>query len=283
MEAMNVALTGGSPYAGATITDVDDLLLGASGNISSFVGPFTYMTSLAGLNFDTLFSTYKNSGALADYVNSKAARLTAINTAESNLLSDDINAVTLPQFRSGLRDIGMVMSSAFVIGEANIWASKTKALAKNDAIIRWEAEKLQASLVTQLDAFAMGAALAQFEIKKNLVSLTSDLARLYTTMKHEAVDSEMEYIAKDRLWDIKVFQYGGNFLGSIAGSAVSVDKGEGSKTGSTVAMGAVGAYAGYYAGLGVGALTGAEAGSAAGPIGAVAGAVVGGVVGYFSS
>lgn len=277
VDAMNYALDGNSPYAGFVTVDADDVLLGAGNTIGDFPAAFTYLTTYTTLNFDTLFKSYQNTGALADYVVTKSIRLQALFDAESALLDDEINTSTLPQFKAGMRDINAVMSSAFIIGEANIWNTKTKALAKNDAIIRWEAEKLQSELVVKLDQLALQQTLALFQIKKDIATIGSDFARLYATMRTELDDWALENSAKDKLWDVKVFQYGGNFLGSIAGSAVSTDKGDSTKQkiAGTASMAVGGTAAGAY--------IGAQMGSGGGPIGAVIGLVVGGLVGYFSS
>ena len=73
--------------------------------------------------------------------------------------------------------------------------------------------------------------------------------------------------AKDALWDLKCFQYGGNFLGSISGSAVSTDDGGGRRTAGGILGGAIGgASMGYM-------LSGGN------PIGAAVGGAAGGLLG----
>jgi len=277
-DAMNYALDGSSPYSSAVTLSAGDVLLGTGNAITDFGAPFDALAAYTGLNFDTLFTTYTNNALLSAFVSSKTTRIAALISAESALLDDDINTSTLPQFKAGLRDIGAVMSSAFVIGEANIWSGKAKALAKTDAIIRWEAEKVHAELVVKLDDFAARTAINYIEVKKGIAAMSADFAKLYATMHSELLDFDLENEAKDKLWDLKVFQYGGNFLGSIAGSAVATDKGD------AKAQRLAGTMSGTMAGAGLGYMAAyATVGASAGPMGAAIGAVVGGVAGYFMS
>lgn len=266
-DAMNYAMDGNSPYAGFVTLSAEDAMLGAGKVITDFTAPFAQLVAYGALDFDTLFEDYKVNTNLAEYNASKAARLEAIFDAESALLDDEINISTLPQFQAGMRDVNAVMSSAFVIGTANIWDTKTKALAKNDAIIRWEAEKLSADLAIKADQLADQLAVHALEMKKQLVTITADLTKLYAVMRSEMDDFELETRAKDLLWDVKVFQYGGNFLGSISGSALPVDRGESGKN--------------KLAGGLSGALGGAAMGASFGPWGAGIGAVAGGLAGAF--
>lgn len=265
VDAMNYAMDGNSPYAGFVPLSAEDAMLGSGKVITDFPTPFAQLVAYGALDFDTLFQGYKVNTNLAEYNASKAARLEAIFDAESDLLDDEINISTLPQFQAGMRDINAVMSSAFVIGTANIWDTKTKALAKNDAIIRWEAEKLGADLAIKADQLADQLAVHALEMKKQLVAMTADLTKLYAVMRSEMDDFELETRAKDLLWDIKVFQYGGNFLGAINGSALPVDKGESLRS--------------RLAGGISGALSGAALGASFGPWGATIGGVAGGLAG----
>lgn len=276
-DAMNTALNGVSPYAGFVTVDVDDAMLGAGKVITDFTAPFNYMASLGELNFSTIFTAAKTNSGLSDYIAAKEARLIALFDAESALLDDELEVTTLPNFKAGMRDINAVMSSAFVLGTSNIYAQKTKALAKNDAIFRWEAEKLQAELVLRNDEFALRLTLAQFEIQKTVAAVALEFARNYISGRAQGDDFKLETASKDALWDLKVFQYGGNFLGSIAGSAVSVDHGysSGQKLGMAAATG--------LAGAGIGAYMGAQAGSIGGPMGAAIGGAAGLLLGYFGN
>jgi hypothetical protein len=71
---------------------------------------------------------------------------------------------------------------------------------------------------------------AHAEVQRTITAIVGDYAKLYTTIRVDLDNNNLEIAAKDALWDVKVFQYGGNFLGSIAGSAVSTDSGnQGSK------------------------------------------------------
>lgn len=104
----------------------------------------TYLTA-----FNTQYDSYK-AGLTSDfnalltaldtkydgYVTDDSAAIAAAVTAESNLLDDELNDNVIPSFKAGMVNINATMSSAFVIGEARMWDSKAKAVAKFDAEAR---------------------------------------------------------------------------------------------------------------------------------------------------
>ena len=100
-----------------------------------------------------------------------------------------------------------------------------------------------------------------------LSQITAEANRIKIVAKVEETEKNLKYDEQDALWDLEMYQYGGNILASIAGAA-SGTKGKEVSTGASV--------------LG-GAMSGAAAGaSIGGPIGAGIGGVIGGIAGLLS-
>lgn len=123
-----------------------------------------------------------------------------------------------------------------------------------------EQERMSNSLATQN---AQGVTALWDSAVKNygqLAALTIDANRIKIVAKQEEYDKNLQYDRKDAVWDLEMYQYGGNVLASIAGAAIKQN--EEVSTGSSV--------------LG-GALAGAAAGAVLGPVGALSGGAVAGI------
>ena len=179
--------------------------------------------------------------------------------AFADSLEDDITDSILPFFKGGLRNVNAVMSSAFVIGESMIWDKKVKEVAKYSSGLRRE-------LNSQRNALAVNAANTMvqhlnsiIESDKAVMHYDMEANRLRVLAEKEQNDTDVSLDEQDALWDLEMFNYGVNVMGSIAGAAASV-KGRQPST----AQSALG-----------GALSGAAAGAALGPPGALLGAGIG--------
>ena len=253
VDLMNAAMSGPSPYAGFATVDVDSVFLAPYKTVSNYIGPYDRL-------YD--FSCFDVEAKYAEYITDDNARITAAVSAESDLLDDEINSKVLPRFQAGMLDINAVQTSAFTIGEALIWDAKVKQLAKFDAGIRIDRMNSQSDIALK----RIGAMVDFFRLT---ISLSTEISRLYIASRHDIDSLYTELSAKDRLFDLGIYQYGVNVMSSIAGSAVSPPD-----TGSNKS------------GLG-GALSGALSGAAMGNMllpggwGAAAGGVVGFAAGLF--
>lgn len=245
-QAMNEVLDGPSPYAGFVGVSADSVMLGTGKHITDFTAPYALLSSYATLNIQDLIAAIRVTNPITVLANNIPDLVIAVVNAESALLDSDINQTTLPQFQNGMRDINAIMGSAFVVGESIIWSQKAKALAKTDATLRYDSLKLQIDTTVKAEDYNLRIAVAQSEVQRAILTMAGDFAKLYAVMRTELDNNNLEIVAKDKLWDVKVFQYGGNFLGSIAGSAVSTDGGtQGNKAAAiastVIGIGAAGA------------------------------------------
>lgn len=263
VDALNAAASGNSPYFNYTSNQLTaDKMFFATGKAISdaaYAKPFDLLAALANFDFEAKVIERKVLAGSDAYV-------TAIVAEQTTTLDDEINLSILPKMHANARDIGMVMSSAFAISEGIIQDSKLKALAKT----RLDVE----TLAMQREELALKYVTNEYQFKQLVVTTTADLTKYYHTIKAEVDDTNAEWFAKDLLWDLKLFQYASNPLGSISGAALSTDSGKGSKVGSAIGGAMAGAAVGAYVGSvvpGLGTAVGAVAGGAIGLAGGLFG------------
>lgn len=251
-DAFNYAASGNSPYY-SYITNSEPIaqaFMGSAKTINSYSKLFELLETFQTVDFDTTMATYSSNTTTAELIN-----------AVSVTLDDEIVTNVLPKFKGNLRSIGAVMSSAYVVGEALIWDSKIKAIAKERLAIE--------QIVLQNKEMALKLTLSYIDFKKSIVLTTTDIVKYYYALKTDLEDHYSSMHSKDLKWDLDLYQYVNNTLSAISGAALS--QGTADKAPSKVAS----AIGGALSGAAAGAMAGAQIGGSAGPIGAGIGAVLG--------
>lgn len=255
-EALNSAAAGTSPYFAYTSGQLepDRMFFTEETGVYSaaYAKPFDLLKAVHEFDFDGEISSRMVSTGNDAWVSSVMA-------AQSAALDDEITIRATPKLHARMREIGAVMSSAFVIGDTLLEDSKIKALAST----RLQLEQLALSR----EELAIKGVSVIADFKKLSAIVAMDFVKMYYAISSEVNDTNAEMLAKDKLWDLKLFQYAANPLGSISGSALQMDHGKGSKAGTAVG-GAI-----------AGAASGAMMGASAGPYGAAIGGVLGAVAG----
>jgi len=244
-DAFNYAVGGNSPYY-AYITNSENIsqaFMGSDKTIASYNRIFEMLEDYQSCDFNALIATY-----------SISTDIDTLMASVSTVLDDDIITTVLPRFKANMRSIGAVMSSAYAVGEAHIWDSKIKAMAKERLNIE--------GIMLQNRELALKTTLAFIDNKKAFIQTTTDIVKYYYALKTDLDDHYSSMHAKDLKWDLDLFQYVNNTLSSISGAALA--QGNPDKSPSKVAS-AIG-----------GALSGAAAGAM---VGGAPGAVVGGIIG----
>jgi len=199
-----------------------------------------------------------------------SAYIDAAVAAHSASLDDDINDSVLPQFQAGMRDINAVVNSAFVMGEARIWARKEVELSKYGAALRLELHKHRNEMVLKGTQSIIDNQHFMIQMSNTLATLTIDMYKLKIVAKKEQIDGDNELEKLDALWPLEKYQHGANLLAGIGGGTHSTTGDKPSKV-QSVLGGALS-----------GAATGAMIGAAGGPIGWAGGAILGGLGGLLS-
>ncbi len=177
--------------------------------------------------------------------------------ATSAILDEDINTTILPRYRSGMRDINAIQTSSYILGEAHIERSKLRQLAKLSADIDMKFIDISQQIMS-----------TTVDWNKTLVVHSTEIGRLYLAAHLDELKFNTENRAKDRLWDLRVWEYGAHVMSSISGGTAPTGGEESSQVANVLG--------GAMSGAAIGAQTGF------GGYGVAAGAIVGGVAGYFS-
>lgn len=248
IDSFNYAASGNSPYYNyITNTEpISDAFMGVGKTIGSYSRIFELLKSYQDIDL-TPFTAV---------LNSTSTTVEELMQAVSVALDDDIESTILPKFRANMRSVGAVTSSAFVMGEALIWDSKIKALAKERLNIE--------QIVNQNKEIALKFLTSYIEIKRNIALTTIDVTKYYYALKTDLDDHYANMHAKDLRWELELFQYCNNSLSSISGAALS--QGTSDKAPSKVAS----AIGGALSGAAMGAMA-----SSGNPIGAAVGGVIG--------
>lgn len=192
-DVMNSAL-GSSPFLMADAYDPSTevaAILAAPGGLEALVDLLS-----SGTGLDILISSILDESRITDSV-------TAFNTD----LGVKADAEIYPRFEAGMRDINAVMSSAFVIGRANIAEQIVREVGKYEGELRYKAFGDDAIRVINM----------KLDYEKAVNHLKMEANRISIVANKEQVDTDIKYDEADATWDLEVFQYGANVLASIAG------------------------------------------------------------------
>jgi hypothetical protein len=236
LTAVMEAALGASPFAGAAAYDPD-------ADITALVGASTTMQTLvsllsAGTTLDTVISGVLDDDRVDDEVTEYAADLAAIYAANE-----------LPMVEAGYRDINMVVSSAFVIGRANLLANLERQVGKFSAGVHSKAFSDDAIQIIGM----------KLEYQKAVSQMIIEAYRLKIVAKKEETAEDLSIDESDAKWDLEVFQFGANALAGIGGGISGTDKKP------TLAQSVIG-----------GAMSGAAGGAL---VGGWPGAIIGGLFG----
>ena len=233
------------PYS-VVVYDPDANLIAAKTAADDFATEVDLIGSATGL--DTLVENIISQTRIDDAIN-----------AYSDLLQDQLDNTTIPQFQAGMRDINAVMTSAFVIGEAIIQDGKDKNVANFGAQLNLKAWGEDAIRVVQLRVTAA-------EAKARALT---EYNKLQIIAKREEEGIQIEYDAAQARWELEIFTYAGNFLAAPSGGVVQTNP-RPNKAASTVST--------ALSGAAIGAQT-----SGGDPFATAAGGLLGGLAGYLSA
>ena len=262
VQLMNTAI-GGSPYTAMTAYDPDTSL----DNMDTAVS-----------NFDTDVEALDPDDDWEDAVTAVVAKLDstvfddvyvdADIEAFGDVLDDQLENVVLPRFKGGMRDIGAVMTSAFVVGQAVIEGMRDRDVAKYGSEARLKFNIQRNDFVYKGVETVLRNYMAKMEFRKSHMHYAIEAYRMRVVSEKEKKDTENNISIADGRWDLETYQYGANLLASIGGGTM-IPKDSGGGGGPSTAQSGIG-----------GALAGAAAGGMiGGPTGAIVGGILGGIGG----
>jgi len=241
-----------SPFTGLAAYDPELVL-------SSMVETFEALS--AGDDWDTVIA------AVLSYIDDSIISDTYIDAevdAQSDYLDDEYTNNILPEFESGMRDIGAVMTSSFVLGKAFIVATKARDVAKYRSELSLAMNRIRADLVARLTESKVKDILGRMSWDKEVATLNVELGRIQIVAYQEETNQNAALDERDARWDLEVFAYGANMMASISGGTTDIVPSQ-----PTQVQSAIG-----------GALSGAATGAM---VGGVPGAIAGGLLGLGAS
>jgi len=250
--AMSTAQSGASPFSGFTAVDITALFGTPSPTAAAA------LQALNALDLNTLFDDYFTDTTLETGID-----VDAVVTAEADLLDDRLISDVLPRYEAAKSNAGAAFTSAFVIGRAILEDGNNKQVAAFDAKLRLQ---LAQQLLTIRKEVALARLGVSIEHKRLVTVLSTEMSRIIAAGRLDSDKTQAEMDAKDRLFDLEVYQYGSNVMGSISGAAIR--SGSDVNTTQTAIGGALS-----------GAAAGAMAGSVIPGVGTALGAAAGGVLG----
>ena len=243
------ALVGASPYGDYEQLDVDEGYFGMTIDDPSVTYEIKNFPSLwdmfgkfmAGMDLHDLWSD-----VYEDVVNGPEIENAVV--AQSAMLQDEIDLRVLPGFLAGMRDINAVQSSAFVIGKAIIQDAHVKAINKFSSDMR--VAGLSASISMWDKHLTWDQA---------VITTYGELFKLYYASKMDIDRLNLEYRAKDLMWEYNLLDEIRGLIGALNGASAAPIKNEPSQMSRAIGGGLSGAAAGYQ-------MTGTPMGAAAGGV-----------------
>lgn len=203
--------------------------------------------------------------ALDEFITSQQKKLCKITEEE-----------VIPKYRRGMQDIGAVMTSAFKIGESLLWAKVIEEEANLEKEYKGKLMMAAYDYAFRSINDIIQMTMQKISYHKDITHYALEVLRMgYTAMK-EYTDTKNVYEIEKTKWNLEMYKYLMDSLGSIASSAGTSYTTSSSGT-SRISSAIGGALSGAAGGLAVGAAMG----SSGGPIGAAIGGAVGLVGGLF--
>jgi len=261
---ITVATTGASPFAAMTAYDPATRIAAADTAVCAFNTVVDALDHDADWEAAVDTVVAKADAAVFDdtYIDADVAAFAAL---EDDQITNDI----LPAFQTGMRDVNAVYSSAFVMGEAHIYAMRDRDVAKYTSELKLKLNHQRIEFIrTSVDTL-ISSLMKRVELEQAVAHYTIESNRIGIIAFKEQDEQDLNIADIDARWDMDVYQYGANLLAGIGGgSGVAGGQAQMSKTQSALS----------------GAAAGAAMGTAISPgYGTAIGAVVGGVYGYMSA
>ncbi len=254
-DAMEVAL-GASPFTAAAAYDPDT-------DIASYITAVTnWNTMLAAIDEGVDWEAAYDQVVLAvDGV--EEVEIAADIAAFAAVQDDQITTVTLPRFRSGMRDINMVTSSAFVVGAAVIEGFRDRDVAKHSSALRIASVDARSKLYLAATDQILKYLTQKYTWEESYVKIVIEAYRIKMVAKKEENAEDISIDEADAKWDLEVFQHGANVLAGIGGGVSGTDK-RPSLAQSVIGGAMSGAAAGSLIAPGIGTVIGGLLGAASG-------------------
>lgn len=197
------------------------------------------------------------------------AQISALVSAHSTSLQNELTDRVLPEYLTQMRDMGLVNSSSFAIGEALLWGRKAQEVSRFDAEVRARFADKRIDATLEMVRLAKGGEQLKVDQQRALTSLEVETRRVRIVALKEQNDQNISYDEADSRWAFELYAYAGNLLASIQGAASSPGQGQPSPVQSALGGALAGASIGAMSGQPIGMAIGGGVGAAAGLLGII--------------
>lgn len=169
---------------------------------------FPWATALSTYSSDTqaLVDSSEVDSAISEAMDSHAA-----------VIDEQINSDVLPKYRAGMLNIGSVVSSAYAIGEAIIWARRNTEVSRAGAEARKTVLLDNARMKLEAEKLALDKTSREFDALRFAAALATEQQRVAIVALKEQYDKDLDVDEQEARWDLEVYQYGANMLAAISG------------------------------------------------------------------
>jgi len=245
---------GANPYADREDINIEDGLLGLDYVVSDFPSLFDMFGKfMAGLDIEVLWTQ-----AYEQVFN--GTEMDDLVASFNQSTQDSMNQKSLPMLNAGMRDIGSVNSSAYVVGKALLEANRLKEVTKFTAQIKYHGLQITQERWTK-----------HLDWNQTVIGSYAELQKLYYAGKQDLDKLNYTTAEASTLWELNLFEYSRALMGALGGGSATAKGNDPSKLQSAIGGGLSGA------------ATGAMVGSMVPGIGTAIGAGVGGMLGIASS
>jgi hypothetical protein len=249
LDSRVASATGSSPYGNPEVLAIDDAMLGVHDDMETnwelknfpslwdMFGKF-----MAGLDVHKLWhQTYQDL--------TYGPQIQAAVSAQAAMIQDDIDTTVMPKFLAGMRDIGAVHSSSFVVGKSIIQDAHVKAINKFAGDIRIRALEVSAQVWSR-----------HLDWSQAVVHSYQEMMKLYFVAKMDEREDHMRWAGLHGMWDINLMEHVRGMLGALGGGHPIHDENQPSQMQRSIG----GMLSGAAAGASVGGPWGAAIGGALG-------------------
>jgi len=201
---------GGLDIVGVSMVDAMNASFGASPYAAMV--PYDPTTALTAIDTEVVdFQTLIDAVDLPDELTD--TEINAEISAYRAQTEDELVSNVLPRFQAGMRDIGAVVSSAFVEGQSILEDGQSKDVNKFAAALRLKAKASEVERASLM--------LKQVEAKNMVSSLIFNAEKLRIATEKTELDQEYSFDIGDAKWDLELFQHGANLIASPSGAGVN--------------------------------------------------------------
>lgn len=264
-DAMNTALSpSGNPYLNETVTNPSSDLADVQSRFDSADTIVTSQSPTADWKtfldkaIAEIDSTVLTEAEISDFVDKYEAQVKARRLRQ------------LSRFTGGMADVNAVQGSQFVIGMALLESEMAGDVDNFEAMLRVNVKKDRLQGITSFVQQMVALNGTRISSNMNMAQLRAEINRIKMLAVTEYEQRDLELKVRYALWDLEVYQYGGNLLSAVNGGFPNVEKV--SKFQTALGNAAMGAQVGAVVGTAVpfiGTEVGAGVGAAVGAIGSL--------------